>query len=560
MSTLLNYSLHSESPSASAAATRFADYRGLIDEWIGGKGNLPADFSHAQPVPSDFELKDGRIASLAINAQSAEQDGVKHDLMTLHLSEPLSGGTEEEFVRTNLDIATTGATVALSSRIQLVTHHHRMGPASRVDLQCPRVIRMITSDQSNTWYCGQSPINHEHLAFEGTRGATALQNLIWDRNRTLPIVVISADRSFPPRNVVQEFSRDLFAVATIASLDYDGAWEFSGMVDENWSCYGGAVRLYWPIDDTSNDPSLHRYWRRHTFLWGSAAERALQDERQEIKNAIFAQAANLQEPSPIISARKNIQTAHLESLQGDKDRTIEWLRSEVGKLEDESRGHEAAYLELLQNSDSRVAMLEAELRSANTEIEQLKSARQQQQRTIEVLSDRSGDQSALRSDSASSQDGTVEVPEEPQSVEDAVTIGRRVYSRLVFGKDVADGVSRLDPKAGPPAKILEALKAMNRYATAKMGQLGMADEEWFRNEGVDVSPEFPSTLLNERQAGLRTFDNGSAEPLTEKKSTFTLHAKMGKGSAGRVVRIYFYYDADRMKTIIGWIGPKPNLV
>ena len=43
-------------------------------------------------------------------------------------------------------------------------------------------------------------------------------------------------------------------------IDWDVTYEFSRIVGDEWSCFGGAVRIYWPelFDFETDDPmSIH---------------------------------------------------------------------------------------------------------------------------------------------------------------------------------------------------------------------------------------------------------------------------------------------------------------
>ena len=56
---------------------------------------------------------------------------------------------------------------------------------------------------------------------------------------------------------VRELASDLAGSAHVMVIDWDVTYEFSRIVGDEWSCFGGAVRIYWPglFDFTQHKPS-----------------------------------------------------------------------------------------------------------------------------------------------------------------------------------------------------------------------------------------------------------------------------------------------------------------
>ncbi len=152
-----------------------------------------------------------------------------------------------------------------------------------------------------------------------------------------------------------------------------------------------------------------------------------------------------------------------------------------------------------------------------------------------------------------------EIPPESEpvilSLADAVDAAMHRFSAdLVFGGDVNRGIEGLAEDAGPPDKVFEHLKALAELARLRRkGPLGRSIIEWLANRAIAASSE--STILegtkSERQK--RTWDDGN-----DNKRFFTLHLKPNENTGPDLcVRIYFDYDEERQKIIVGWVGRHP---
>ncbi|GBF71787.1 hypothetical protein LAWASA_4549 [Lawsonibacter asaccharolyticus] len=55
--------------------------------------------------------------------------------------------------------------------------------------------------------------------------------------------------------------------AHVMVIDWDATYELSRIVEDEWSCFGGAVRIYWPssIDFEADDPYKHPLYTAQTI-------------------------------------------------------------------------------------------------------------------------------------------------------------------------------------------------------------------------------------------------------------------------------------------------------
>lgn len=139
----------------------------------------------------------------------------------------------------------------------------------------------------------------------------------------------------------------------------------------------------------------------------------------------------------------------------------------------------------------------------------------------------------------------------PSSVREAVEIAERLFaSTLDFGAAVKDGVASVAPEAGPPDKILRYLCTLSDMTEARwIGPLGTTMIKWLDSKGLSVSTE-SETVMN---SGARRWPDGAGL-----SRPFKFHLKPSEATApDRCVRIYFDFDENRGRTIIGWIGRHP---
>ena len=108
--------------------------------------------------------------------------------------------------------------------------------------------------------------------------------------------------------------------------------------------------------------------------------------------------------------------------------------------------------------------------------------------------------------------------------------------------------------AGPPDKILNHLRVLAEFTEAKRkGSLGTTAINWLEDKGVTASGESDTIRNSPKERQVRTWDDGSGE-----RRLFDLHLKPSDAtSPDRCVRIYFEYDDQICKMIIGWVGAHP---
>ncbi len=143
----------------------------------------------------------------------------------------------------------------------------------------------------------------------------------------------------------------------------------------------------------------------------------------------------------------------------------------------------------------------------------------------------------------------------PATVEEAVLLAMdRFANDLVFGEACNEAIQTLASDAGPPDKILDYLEALAEMTQLRRrGPLGTTALTWLEQRGVIGSPESDTIKNSPKERTARTWSDGNGNT-----RVFDLHLKPSDAtSPDRCVRIYFEYDEECGKTIVGWVGRHP---
>ncbi len=322
-------------------------------------------------------------------------------------------------------------------------------------------------------------------------------------------------------------------LAIVAQIDRVASWTLTEERGRDWSCFNGAVRLYWPTPDVTGSPHDHPLWTQYRLL---ASTPSTQEAARRIRNAlrrmILGQSAfSIRESGIASEVREREREREREEQEAQRD-----------------RAREAEDWEGLENSYAAQNERDAnEIRALRREVSDLKDENRDLKVQLRNLTQ------ALRHSGAADE----VAPDEdspPTTVSEAVEAARSRFSELlVFGSDVDGGVSDLRDEAGPPDKVLrylEQLAEMTRLR--KAGELGTDPILWLAAQGVDASAEGKTVRNSPTQMARRRWNDGRAQ------REFTLHLKPNESTSPDLcVRIYFDYDDDREKTIVGWVGRHP---
>jgi hypothetical protein len=458
-----------------------------------------------------FDLPDGRAAAAARNDWSAKSGRMSE----ITLDEPTEIG--RFFTRICLGFRDGKLHVFLELRAG--ASGYQIAPVS-VDVRSPQIVKDLFARR--TWAVGATPIPVGPIAWHGRESVGKFVATMRHRERNLPIVAVSQSQGQAlTTSLSTELARDLCGLALVVDLDDSASWVITSTLGREWSCYKGAIRIYWPLRGARNSFD-HPLWTRERLLAGAANAGAASSRiRNQLRRRLLSLSTfAVDDPPELVSLREEAGREHFERMRhaaeesGDQAMLSEQYFNECVRLE------------------GIVERQRAELEIANARVHSLTEA-------WRYTEESAGD----------------EIPPEPAAstttVEEAVTVARsRFPSDLVFGADVPAAISTLSADAGPPDKIYQYLKTLAEMTRARRaGSLGMDMLLWLKNEGLKVSGESETVLNNPAEVRKRVWDDGNG------RRSFEKHLKPSDGtSPDRCVRVYFDYDEERAKTVVGYVG------
>ena len=510
MRKVASFRLKFDSPTSGDVRAVFDDAVSKLEIWLRSKGSIDSS-----STPSTLRLIDGRTAQY-------ETESLAFDSQRLHacrITEPAADSVFTTLVELSHD----------SSVAELSCDLYAGGVPSKIapiffDAKCPKVLHDIVSSGAG-WTAGGAPASVRALGCSGSTGGSQLCDLIWSQSRYLPLVVVSDHQGLILHPTLPDrLARDLCGVATVVTTDGAASWEVTRTRGHEWSCYNGAIRVYWPMSSKLEAPKRHPLWTAERLLHGVAETSAASDQiRAQLRRRIFSLSTFAQSDRSLgQSIRDRVRQHHLSQLRQDAEQGGDWQAfAEEYEQENKERGR-------------TIDELRAENADLKTQLANLQASMQwQPSEATEVSPDEA-------------------VP--PATVAEAVAQARQKHEGLlVFGSDVDVGVKGISPDAGPPDKILRYLDSLAEMTTQRsQGTLGNKPVAWLQSRNIIASGEGEVVRSSTSQMAARTWNDGSS------RRVFTLHLKPVEATApDRCVRIYFDFDENSDKTIIGWLGRHP---
>ena len=233
----------------------FDEYRDVVEQWLRTKGATDVGVGQRGVI-----YPTGTVAQLQL-------DQITSDYGALHsftLTEPVEAGQFE----THLELAHDGSTIVLFCQLRTGSAGSALAPVP-FDARCPGVVRDLI--RLGGWKSGTSEASAGHVTRIGREAGRQLTRAIWEAERGLPTVVVSELEGFTLQpTIARDLARDLTGLATVAQIDDEAAWLLSEEKGREWSCYSGAIRLYWPLRATRDDPYAHRLWTQNELFRGGS--------------------------------------------------------------------------------------------------------------------------------------------------------------------------------------------------------------------------------------------------------------------------------------------------
>ncbi len=429
--------------------------------------------------------------------------------VTFSVLEPVEGG----HLQTEIQVLQRPELTAFRCTLRLGSASGLSPPA--VEIRSPRFLRDVIA-VGLPWRSGIGGERVFAHAFDvGPDEISALERLITSEQRRLPLVLISElDGQTLAGDLHERIAADVCGLAHTVRLSNTASWELTNSLGKEWSCYNGAVRLFWPFRYNRDNFRSHPLWTLDRIMGRASDPIAARETFRGMLSRRLIEASTFVADEPAFS-----------------DFDASKLRHEI----DEARRSSVA--------DGDYAALEESYAKENDalrkRVEEQASEIQTLQANVESLT------IALRSMPSQQEEDSDDTP--PQTVAEAVAIARtQLTGRIVIGAETDGAIADLNPAAGPPDKLLRYLRTLAELADALASgePLGRSVPIWLREHGVDCSGD-SETAKTRRQP--RLVDDVPVD--------CEFHAKPADGvSPDLCVRIYFGIAESPPKVRIAYIG------
>ncbi len=425
--------------------------------------------------------------------------------------------------RSVAEVGDADGKVEFSFQLMRASRHFQVVPQAFV-LRAPVIVRTVIENF-------QCSVDGRRLTNRPTEtGAQSIQDLLASMtapDRRVPIILVSTDL-FSERPLVdpQSMANVLTGLAETWVIDKWGSYALTENVGKELSCYGGAVRIYWPGFRKTDDPYSH-------YLYLPAKLNSLDQDNRPLSAELlrrFSQASTFgfSYGSVIRASVEKIEVMRAKEL-GDMRRKAEDSGDyrQLFELSDKENGTLSGEISTLKE---RLTQVEGDLEAANLNLKELFEA--QEPEPLPGTSQEMG------------------LPE-PETVLTAVEQAKNEFrDTLVFLSSALSSAKESPYKQ--PDKVYQNLQAMDevcqrrRDSSSKktsMGSLELA----FRARNAIYAAKESMTAKGKWREQYEALYRG-------KKISIEEHLVLGNGGPDVCLRIHFAWDKETQQFVIAHVG------
>lgn len=505
------YAFCANLPSSSDADFGWVSTCSAIAAWFSEKGI--SDIPKGENVAY---LNDGRLATIILKEVSVGDDL----LSSWEMQEPIEKSPGSSIFRTTLSACKRNTKIAVSCVLEVGNPQNIVAPVV-FDAFCPKVIRDIVGLHLG-WRVRDTEISNHQKRYSNDQDAQKLWSEISNPTRALPLVIVSEHSGFCLHpQLAARMARDLTGLANVVHVNDTVSWAMTRDQGVEWSCYNGAVRIYWPFGETEQNPYSHPLWTAPRLLQSAVGT---EDAAKRIRNQIRRRVLGL-----------STLTIYRDRLFDDIHSDFQHGQQEIKKKEASTNEEWIAYIED-ENSklDSENLLLKEQIAKLQTD---LANARALQSWLAVDTADVAPDTECL------------------VTVLDAITKAKScLKDELRFGDDALTGAEKVNYNKVPVEKIYKYLEGLARLAQVKRdGSLNKSEITWLNENGYSASPESATIRNSSDEMKKRTWHDGTG------RRKFELHMKPTDAAhPDACVRIYFAWDSSAKIMVVGWVGRHPE--
>ncbi|MEQ8339127.1 MAG: OmpH family outer membrane protein [Cyclobacteriaceae bacterium] len=427
---------------------------------------------------------------------------------------------QEYHLRTVIELSKSeGSNV--TTYIQIEYENVLPGIPSRLTIKKPKLISDIISAFPNKL----TEIPSKPFDFYEESGLGEYLKLFFNQ-RNHPLVVLShCDDSEQDWSelLMNQLAFDLAGTAYVCRIDPEIAWQISETAGNQWSCFNGGVRVFWP------DPKKNKYPYHHPLWTADKIRRRGKDVKSIAESVcVMLRKRLIMDLSPF-----SVTTPKMNLLIQKKSQE-ELFESRIKEIRGQTQDA-SVYEEMLKEYEQELENYKTQLRGRENDIAIL-------QYELEELNKKSLSEIAEPQNQSDKDLRDV--------VKEAIS---KFSSSILFADKIDKSLDTLARDAGPPFKVYEYLEKLDVLAddlvAAGNKGIGITLLKWLTKNGVKCSGESDTTKRSPRYKETRTFKVDGEEVLFDK------HMKLGDAyDIKHCVRIYFDWDSVKQKFLIGYIG------
>lgn len=418
-----------------------------------------------------------------------------------------------------LSLLRQGAGLLLSLELAVTGLQLVIAPAS-IKLGSPRLIRDIARLRSirlegHPYSLTPALVGAEHVEL--------LVSELTDSTRPYPIVLVSrrVQDDLPSINS-NELAERLAGVAKVYELaDKWAAFRLTEEIGKTLSCYGGAVRLYWPRFNDQANPFTHPLWMPWQLRDADATERTL----GQLCNMVFDAAAFRHvEPLAISRIRSVSEREAREAARNSGAKSEDELLDDLIEMEQKLTAIQNTNAELLQ--ENKTLRENAAVLVAHTAWK---------------------DQTPP---TAQAQASVVPEPALPASVEEAVRQAEAKSKNVRFLPSAHS--SALASPYKHPERVQEALAALEEVAsiwsdTIGSGKAGGSLRQLFKARGFDYADDVSQTSKGKWGGEYTATYNGVELDISP-------HITLGAKQPDTCLSIHWAWHKDEKVVLVAHVG------
>jgi outer membrane murein-binding lipoprotein Lpp len=225
------------------------------------------------------------------------------------------------------------------------------------------------------------------MQVDGFDAGEGLAAEIEHAGRAVPLVIVSAtggSLALPGLDATLE--HDLAGLANIVVVDEEGSWALTDVLGSNFSCYAGAVRLYWPHFSATQDRFFHPFWTGDRLRSiGADVMDCRERFRKQLRSILFRAAAlSVARPREIDNIRDAADRATVVELR-QRATSLEEFEELADSYATDNEQLRAERTELRSQVDSlqeQVGKLEADRQALLAHLQAAKSLSTQQDAAV----------------------------------------------------------------------------------------------------------------------------------------------------------------------------------